>query len=78
MPFFIFIFFAGYVSSVSAKPLNTLQMIGSHNSYKKTLNVSVKHKLNDLSPKLMARIDYGHSSIIKQLNSGVRHLEIDV
>jgi hypothetical protein len=78
MPFFIFIIFAGYVTSVSAKPLNTLQMIGSHNSYKKTLNVSVKHKLNDLSPKLMARIDYGHSSIIKQLNSGVRHLEIDV
>ncbi|MBQ4859924.1 Ca2+-dependent phosphoinositide-specific phospholipase C [Pseudoalteromonas sp. MMG007] len=78
MPLFIFIIFVVHITSVNAKPLNTMQIIGSHNSYKKTLNVGVKHKLNDLNPKLMANIDYGHSPIIKQLNSGVRHLEIDV
>ncbi|MEL0641761.1 Ca2+-dependent phosphoinositide-specific phospholipase C [Pseudoalteromonas aliena] len=78
MPLVIFIIFVVHITSVNAKPLNTQQIIGSHNSYKKILNVGVKHKLNDLNSKLMASIDYGHSPITKQLNSGVRHLEIDV
>ncbi|MBQ4833569.1 hypothetical protein J8L70_09990 [Pseudoalteromonas sp. MMG010] len=78
MPFFIFVICSLLTFCVAATPLNQFQIIGSHNSYKKMLNPDVKSQLTKLSPNLVTRIDYGHNSIMSQLNSGVRHLEIDV
>ncbi|WP_276755734.1 Ca2+-dependent phosphoinositide-specific phospholipase C [Pseudoalteromonas marina] len=67
-----------WLTDAVATPLNHFQVIGSHNSYKKALNLGVKKELSKLNPKLTAQIDYGHINIIDQLNSGIRHLEIDV
>lgn len=66
------------IETIEEAPLNHFQLIGSHNSYKKTLNADVKQKLNELDTNLVSKIDYGHAPITEQLNSGVRHLEIDV
>ena len=78
MRFIIFIAAITWLTGALATPLNQFQVIGSHNSYKKVLNLGVKKELRKLNPKLAAQIDYGHINIVEQLNSGIRHLEIDV
>jgi hypothetical protein len=58
--------------------LNDIQMIGSHNSYKKSLNTEILALIAKQDAKKAAQINYSHPSLIKQLTIGLRHLEIDI
>lgn len=78
MQFLITMFVLLTTLTAQAMPINYFQIIGSHNSYKKMLHSDIKHKLIKEQPNFIKKIDYGHQRIINQLNSGVRHLEIDV
>jgi len=58
-------------------PINTIQVIGSHNSYKKAIEDDLYTFLESQSDK-MKSLQYDHISIPKQLDLGLRNLEIDV
>jgi hypothetical protein len=58
--------------------LNDVQMIGSHNSYKKPLNPQMKILIAEQDAKKAAQINYSHPDLIKQLALGLRHFEIDI
>ncbi|SDG38215.1 phosphatidylinositol-specific phospholipase C1-like protein [Epilithonimonas hungarica] len=83
------VFLALYLSSTSifwsqAKGLddlkiNEIQVIGSHNSYKKAILPEVYAYLSQKdSMNFLPRIQYEHIPIPKQLDLGLRNLEIDV
>ncbi|MEP2653228.1 MAG: Ca2+-dependent phosphoinositide-specific phospholipase C, partial [Paraglaciecola sp.] len=58
--------------------LNHIQMIGSHNSYKKPLDLKIKALMVEQNADAVARIDYSHPPLSVQLNMGMRHFEIDI
>lgn len=59
-------------------PINHIQVIGTHNSYHVGIapEEAVLWKKNN--PRLYALLDYHHPSLTRQLESGVRQLELDV
>ncbi|MDN3667044.1 phosphatidylinositol-specific phospholipase C1-like protein [Algibacter miyuki] len=57
--------------------INQIQVIGSHNSYKKAIEDKLYSFLESQSDK-MKSLQYDHISIPEQLNLGLRNLEIDV
>jgi len=57
--------------------LNDLQMIGSHNSFKQALDPPLLKMLLTLSDKAEG-MDYAHLSLTKQLDLGLRVLELDL
>ncbi|MGY0037815.1 phosphatidylinositol-specific phospholipase C1-like protein [Pedobacter sp. NJ-S-72] len=59
-------------------PINKIQVIGSHNSYKKAIDSHLfeRFKLNDSVSS--SKIDYEHIGVTSQLDMGLRNLEIDV
>lgn len=59
--------------------INQIQVIGSHNSYKKAILPEVYRYLSKKdSMNLLPRIQYEHIPIPEQLDLGLRNLEIDV
>lgn len=59
--------------------INEIQVIGSHNSYKKAILPEVYSYLSERdSMKFLPRIQYEHIPIPEQLDLGLRNLEIDV
>lgn len=59
--------------------INEIQVIGSHNSYKKAILPEVYSYLSKKdSLNFLPRIQYEHVPIPKQLDLGLRNLEIDV
>ncbi|MEK9588484.1 MAG: Ca2+-dependent phosphoinositide-specific phospholipase C [Gammaproteobacteria bacterium] len=58
--------------------LSTLQMIGSHNSYKKAMPANVMALLKWVEPAVAQGLDYSHIPIEEQLALGLRVFEIDV
>jgi hypothetical protein len=59
-------------------PINQIQVIGSHNSYKQAINPGL-FKLFATSDSAAAKsLDYEHISMPAQLQMGLRNLEIDV
>ncbi|WP_147677382.1 phosphatidylinositol-specific phospholipase C1-like protein [Algibacter pacificus] len=58
-------------------PINKLQVIGSHNSYKKAIEADLYTFLETQSDKMQS-LQYDHISIPEQLELGLRNLEIDV
>src|SRR5882724_7463152 len=59
-------------------PINKIQVIGSHNSYKKAIDPAL-FKLFQLRDSVAAsKIDYEHIPLADQLEMGLRNLEIDV
>ncbi|WP_299781506.1 phosphatidylinositol-specific phospholipase C1-like protein [uncultured Formosa sp.] len=59
--------------------INQLQVIGSHNSYKKEIEPNLYNFLEERdSTHSMQSLQYAHISILKQLDMGLRNLEIDV
>lgn len=61
--------------------LNEIQVIGSHNSYKQSINpalFSYLSKTNQKDSASLSTIDYSHISLKEQLNMGLLNLEIDV
>jgi len=58
--------------------MNDVQVVGSHNSYKKRIAPAVFAALEQRDPKLAAALDYDHLTLAQQLDRGVRQLEIDI
>ncbi|MDN3665835.1 Ca2+-dependent phosphoinositide-specific phospholipase C [Algibacter miyuki] len=63
--------------AVSKPKLNDMQVIGSHNSYKIEIEKPLYDYLHGVSPKIES-LQYGHVSLEKQLDLGLRNLELDV
>jgi hypothetical protein len=59
-------------------PINHIQVIGSHNSYKKAIDPKLFKLLQRNDSVAMSKIDYSHISLTEQLNLGLLDLEIDV
>lgn len=57
--------------------LNQLQLIGTHNSYKRRIDPPLLKKMIALSSKAR-ELDYSHRPLTEQLNMGLRGLEIDI
>lgn len=58
--------------------INQIQFVGSHNSYKKPLSKPVKLLLRLLDPKIVEALDYAHKPLARQLDLGLRKLELDL
>ncbi|MCJ8208595.1 phosphatidylinositol-specific phospholipase C1-like protein [Mucilaginibacter sp. RS28] len=59
-------------------PINKIQVIGSHNSYKKAIDPALFKVFQQMDPKSANALDYEHIPIIDQLNMGLQNLEIDI
>lgn len=70
----------GTISASPAPPLmmNDVQVVGSHNSFKDRIPTAVMAKLRATEPKLADALDYYHLPLSRQLDKGVRQLEIDI
>ena len=58
--------------------LSSIQMIGSHNSYKKAMPANLMALLEWVEPAVAQGLDYSHTPIEEQLALGLRVFEIDV
>ncbi|UOB17906.1 phosphatidylinositol-specific phospholipase C1-like protein [Abyssalbus ytuae] len=76
---FLLLFSCNNKKENSKIKLNQIQVIGSHNSYKKPIDTALFEflKSKDSTNKLQS-LEYAHIPIPEQLNMGVRNLEIDV
>lgn len=70
--------FAAHAQSDTTK-INRLQVIGSHNSYRRAIEPELMKvlKVKDTANRLQ-HIEYDHIPIADQLNMGLRNLEIDI
>ncbi|UKT65885.1 phosphatidylinositol-specific phospholipase C1-like protein [Pedobacter mucosus] len=59
-------------------PINQIQVIGSHNSYKQAINPALFKVIKASDSNAANSLDYEHISMPKQLDMGLRNLEIDV
>lgn len=59
-------------------PINRIQVIGSHNSYKQAIDPVLFKLLSKKDSASFSRIAYSHISLSDQLNLGLLNLEIDV
>ncbi|WP_294276556.1 phosphatidylinositol-specific phospholipase C1-like protein [uncultured Chryseobacterium sp.] len=65
--------------NIDTSKINEIQVIGSHNSYKKAILPEVYAYLSKKDTlNLLPRIQYEHIPVPQQLNLGLRNLEIDV
>jgi len=64
-------------AGVDALPMNAMQVIGTHNSYKSAIAPAEMAMLKSISPKTAAGLDYSHPPLTEQLNAGARQLELD-
>ena len=58
--------------------LNQIQVIGSHNSYNLGFAPSEEAFTRQRNPKGYEGLEYRHATLTRQLDSGVRQLEIDI
>ena len=58
--------------------LSDVQVIGSHNSYKIAIEKPLWDYLYSLDSLKAKSLEYGHISLEKQLDLGLRNLELDV
>jgi len=59
-------------------PVNRVQVIGSHNSYKRAIDSALFEMFKAKSPDIAPGLEYSHASLGEQLDLGLRDLEIDV
>lgn len=60
-------------------PLNRIQVIGSHNSYKQSIDPALLRIIRNRAGAGLARsLDYSHVSLTEQLDLGLGNLEIDL
>lgn len=64
-------------AAVDALPMNAIQVIGTHNSYKLPIAPKEMAALKAANPKAAETLDYGHKPLTQQLNDGARQLELD-
>ncbi len=78
------IYFMLFVSLTSCQLLpqdvrmNQVQVIGSHNSYKIAIDPALLAYIYEKDPRSADSLEYSHPSLLKQLDIGLRNLEIDV
>jgi hypothetical protein len=58
--------------------MNQIQVLGSHNSYKQAIDPSLLSLLKKSGDHRLEELEYSHIAIEKQLDLGLRALEIDV
>ena len=58
--------------------LNDIQIVGSHNSYKKAIDPELMQILYKEDSNLAVSLEYEHLPIREQLDLGMRNLEIDI
>lgn len=65
-------------AAVDALPMNAIQAIGTHNSYKMAIAPNELAMIRAVNPKEADAIDYSHPPLAQQLDAGARQLEIDI
>lgn len=65
-------------AAVDALPMNALQAIGTHNSYKMAIAPNELAMIRAVNAKEADAIDYSHPPLTQQLKAGARQLEIDI
>ncbi|WAJ72168.1 Ca2+-dependent phosphoinositide-specific phospholipase C [Catenovulum adriaticum] len=74
--------FRGAVNANQNMPLdlklNQIQILGSHNSYKRAIPPSVFDFIKSENSQLAQALNYSHPDLETQLNMGLRQLEIDI
>lgn len=65
-------------ASFEDAPIDHIQVIGSHNSYKTAIDPAIFQVMYKENPKMAQSLDYSHIPIREQLNRGLANLEIDV
>ena len=58
-------------------PINKVQIIGSHNSYKRAIDTALFSLLKQKNPNAARSLEYSHIPLGDQLDLGLRNLEID-
>lgn len=58
--------------------INQIQVIGTHNSYHMGFAPSATRLMQLEAPQALAAIDYSHPALTRQLDDGVRQIELDV
>src|SRR5512138_1094558 len=64
-------------AAVDALPMNAIQVIGTHNSYKRAIPENEMALIRRANPKAADTLDYSHIPLARQLDAGARQLEID-
>jgi hypothetical protein len=59
-------------------PVNKVQVIGSHNSYKRAIDSALFEMFKAKKPEAAMSLEYSHIPLGQQLDLGLRNLEIDV
>jgi hypothetical protein len=59
-------------------PINKIQIIGSHNSYKEAIDPALLGKIRYVDYALARSLDYSHAGLPEQLSLGLHNLEIDL
>src|SRR5215467_1993122 len=65
-------------SSADRFRINQIQVLGSHNSYKKAIDPALFKLLMKTNPEAYSSLEYSHITLREQLDLGMRKLEIDV
>lgn len=64
-------------AAVDALPMNRIQTVGTHNSYKIAIAPKEMANIRRANPKAADTLDYGHIPLTQQLEAGARQLELD-
>ncbi len=62
----------------AALRLDQVQLLGSHNSYKRYPSANEEAQIRTLAPQYWDELDYGHPPLEAQFAIGIRQIEIDV
>jgi hypothetical protein len=65
-------------AAVDALPMNAIQAIGTHNSYKAAIAPNEFALVKASNPRVADTLDYSYRPLREQLDAGARQLEIDV
>lgn len=65
-------------AAVDALPMNAIQVLGTHNSYKMAIAPAELAMIRKVNPKEADAIDYSHPPLAQQLDAGARQIEIDI
>lgn len=65
-------------AAATPQAMNDVQVVGSHNSFKTRIPAAVMAKIREADPKQADGLDYYHVPLSKQLDAGVRQIELDV
>lgn len=65
-------------AAVDALPMNALQAVGTHNSYKLAIPPNELAVIAAANPRQAQALDYSHPPLAAQLDAGARQLELDI